>query len=213
MSQDLSNQLVQAYDELDISFEQRNSLDIYLNLIKNKDEETWAHSIRVGLKSKELAEYTNTIHPKSLFYPGLLHDVGKVAVDSNSLKKKEGFDDKDMRELQKHVLDGYRILKDIHDFSARVLLYHHYFQERGYPKKIPVAEFNISRGEELNAVYCGRLLSLVDFYDAMTTRNNKKFVGKEKSVLEDKENAKNILIKANHDQKYLIEKLYEKGIF
>ena len=48
-------------------------------------------------------------------------------VDPKSLKKKIGYTDKDHEELKKHVMYGYRMLRGIHDFSARVLLFHHYF--------------------------------------------------------------------------------------
>ena len=176
MVRDLESELYQAYNGLGILPEQQESISVYLNLIKNKDIPTWEHSVRVGNLGKEVAEYTKVVHPKALAYAGWLHDVGKTLVDSNSLKKKDDFTEKDMKELEKHVMYGYNILKDIHDFSARVLLYHHYFQENGYPKRIPVSNIDFSKGNELMALYCGRFLSIVDFYDALKTKRNYNFV-------------------------------------
>ena len=60
-----------------------------MGLVRNRDTETWEHSIRVGLIGAEVAEFTHIIEPKGLFYPGLLHDVGKALINPKSLKKKK----------------------------------------------------------------------------------------------------------------------------
>jgi HD-GYP domain-containing protein (c-di-GMP phosphodiesterase class II) len=208
----LKEKLEEKFDEFQLVREQRDSLELYLDTIRNKDEETWEHSIRVGIMGADIAEFTHIIEPKGLFYPGLLHDVGKTLVNPKSLKKKKDFGPKDMEELKKHVLYGYKLLRGIHDFSARVLLYHHYYQERGYPKILPEAEIDISKGTDLLILYCGRLLSIADFYDAATNRKNEKFAT---GILEipDPDKIKQVLLASNPDQKYLIEQLYKKGIF
>lgn len=211
---DLENRLKTTYDELGIIPKQRESLDYHLSLLKEKDLETYNHSIRVGLKSKEVAEYINEFPTNALFYPGLLHDIGKVKTNLETLQKKEGFDKNDMKELRKHVLDGYNMLKDIHNFSARVLLYHHSFQKKSYPLRFP-KEASIEFPEENDFVLrCARLLSIVDFYDAVNSRNNNKFSSNEEDIVSvDREQAKYILLKENVDQAYLIEELYKEGIF
>ena len=82
----------------------------------------------MGLKGKLIAEYTHIVNPKTLYYPGLLHDVGKILTNPNSLNKTQGFNQKDAKELSNHPIDSYKILRGIHDFSAEVALRHHYFQ-------------------------------------------------------------------------------------
>jgi len=207
----LEEKLEEKFDQFELVKEQRESLRLYLGLVRNRDEETWEHSVRVGLKGAEVAEFTHVIEPKGLFYPGLLHDVGKALVDPKSLKKKKDFGEKDMDELRKHVIYGYRMLRGIHDFSARVLLFHHWFQERGYPRVLPKREIDFSKGTNALVLYCGRLLSVVDFYDAASNRRNEKFVtGGE---LPDKEKVRQSLLKFNPDQDYLIGELYNAGIF
>ncbi|VVB77797.1 HD domain protein [uncultured archaeon] len=208
----LETQLEEKFDEFALIKKQRDSLNLYLGLVRNRDEETWEHSVRVGLKGTEVAGYTHIIEPKALFYSGLLHDVGKSLVDPKSLKKKKDFGPKDMEELRKHVMLGYKLLRGIHDFSARVLLFHHYFQENGYPRAIPSKEIDISKGTNVLILYCGRLLSIVDFYDAASNRKNEKFVPGATEI-PDHEKVKESILKFNSDQKYLIEQLYEKGIF
>ncbi|MBR9706020.1 HD domain-containing protein [Candidatus Pacearchaeota archaeon] len=207
--------LEQAYDELEISGQQRGSIGTYLGLIYNKDVPTWEHSVRVGLIGKKIAQYTHIVEPKALFYPGLLHDSGKPLVDSASLNA-ENFDEDDMKELERHVLYGYKLLKDIHPFSAAVLLFHHYFQENKYPKHLPANWDNgYTEGEKALIKYCGRLLSIADTYDAMTTRTNNKFVedGTERVKKLTPEEAREKMFATNKDQTFLIEQLYKEEIF
>jgi len=208
----LETRLEEKFEEFKLVDEQRKSLMLYLGLVRNRDEETWEHSVRVGLKGAEVAEFTHIIEPKGLFYPGLLHDVGKALVNPKSLKKKKDFGEKDMKELRRHVMYGYRMLRGIHDFSARVLLFHHYFQERGYPKVVPLPEIDFSKGTNALAFYCGRLLSVIDFYDAASNRRNEKFVPGN-TELPDREQIRQSLLRFNKDQTYLIGQLYEAGIF
>ncbi|MFA5259163.1 MAG: HD domain-containing protein [Candidatus Pacearchaeota archaeon] len=212
MKDKLEDKLEAKFDEFGLVRTQRDSLNVYLELIRKRDEETWEHSVRVGLLGAEVAQFTNIIEPKGLFYPGLLHDVGKTLVNPASLKKKKDFGPKDMEELKKHVMYGYRMLRGIHDFSARVLLFHHYFQENGYPHAIPSEEIDLSKGTDALILYCGRLLSLVDFYDAASNRKNEKFT-KDISEAPSHEKVKQTMLKFNFDQKYLIERLYSQGIF
>ncbi|MDP2925472.1 MAG: HD domain-containing protein [Nanoarchaeota archaeon] len=211
---ELEERLEEKFHEYSLVDEQRKSLLLYLGLVKKKDDEIWEHSVRVGLKCGDIAEFTHIIEPKGLFYPGLLHDVGKAMVNSDSLKKKTGFGPKDMRELRKHVFYGYNLLKGIHEFSAEVLLLHHYFQEnsRGYPKRLPRRFHGFSKGTRALIVYCGRLLSIADFHDAAKYRKNDKFTPGMTSGL-DQDGVKQALLEFNPDQSYLIEELYNKGIF
>lgn len=207
----LDQKLEEYFMDLEISEDQQDSLRLYLGLLKNKDIPTWEHSIRVGLKGVEVAEFTHIMDPRALFYSGLLHDVGKCLTDDSSLKKTEGFDEKDMQEIKKHPLDGYRLLKGIHDFAARVLLYHHYFSGEGYPKRIPPTDIDFSKGTEVNILFYARVLSLIDFYDAMMNRENSKFGDTPKKM--SREKGKKIILEANSDQSYLLNQLYDAKLF
>jgi response regulator RpfG family c-di-GMP phosphodiesterase len=212
----LTDKLEQAFVDLEISSEKQGSILHYLELIKDKDKPTWAHSVRVGLKGIEVAEYSKILNPKALFYSGVLHDIGKYCVNSESLKKKEGFNQQDMEELKKHPLNSYLILKDIHHFSARVALFHHYFSEQKYPEELPEEEIkeelSSTEGDKTNVLFYARILNLIDFYDAAKTRKNEKFSDGIKKMKTSKE-VKILLIEFNPDQEYLIESLYEGKIF
>jgi response regulator RpfG family c-di-GMP phosphodiesterase len=208
----LTERLEQSFLDLSINEQQQTSLRGYLNLLKIRDEPTYEHSVRVGLKGIELANFTHIVEPKALYYPGLLHDIGKSLTDPSSLKKTEGFNERDMKEMRKHVLDGYRMLRGIHDFSANVLLYHHWYQgDKSYPKVLPKLNTKFSREKTAVIAYCGRLLALIDFYDAAKFRRNNKF-GAEEGTLKTPEQVKTMLLEHNPDQKCLIDALYSAGI-
>ena len=203
--------LDKAFDDLEIDEKNRTSVKAYLQIVRNRDEETYEHSVRVALKGMEVAELLE-LDPKALFYAGCLHDVGKAETDPDSLKKKKGFNDKDKKELKKHPLAGYRMLRGIHDFSAEILKSHHVYQKDGYPKNMPKSKVEFSKGTEVMIAYYSRLLGLIDFYDAMSHRKNDKF-SPGKPRLPTKEEGKKILLDANKDQERLINSLYDKGIF
>ena len=91
---DLEEQLESAYNELGIEPQNRERINVFLSLIKQRDPETYAHSIRVGLRARKIAQYMH-IDEKALFYTGTLHDVGKSLIGSEILRKTEGFNEKD----------------------------------------------------------------------------------------------------------------------
>lgn len=190
----------------------------YILALQNKDKDTFEHSIRVAYLSKKIAEFTNIAPKKTLWLPGLVHDVGKLVVDPDLLTKK-AFDEKDMQKMKRHIEYGCELLLNGMEFSAMVLFYHHFFKPNApYPRQ---EDFNrifgdrvqrFTEGTRTLAKYCGRLVSVADVYDAITTRtNDRNSLGTLR--LPTKEEARDILIRENNDQEHLIARLYERGIF
>ena len=214
IERNLESELEQSFIDLQILPDQQKYLKAYFELLGVKDKPTRDHCIRVGLKCKDVAVFTNITDPKSLYYPGLLHDAGKLTVKSESLKKVDGFSESDMQELKSHVMEGYKMLRGHHDFSANVLLYHHWFQgERSYPDVMPEMDRKFSRGTEVTIMYLARLLSVVDFWDAATTRANEKFTADGTTRIKSPQEVRELILKHNPDQKYVINRLYDSGIF
>jgi len=207
----LEEKLQQVYLDLKIDDKNIGSLNACLGIIKGRDVPTYEHCVRVGLKGRDVGDFINQ-EPKILFYSGLLHDIGKILTNQGSLKKNTGFNSKDMKELKKHPKEGYVILKEIHGFSAEVLLRHHLFQEKPYPEILPDLPEEFSKSTRVMIDYFSRLLALIDFYDALTTRKNDKFE-KGKIRLPTKKESKQIIIEKNRDQEYFINRLYNEGIF
>jgi putative nucleotidyltransferase with HDIG domain len=192
--------------ETEVKADDQSSINAYLTLLKIKDDATYEHSLRVGLLASRIGSYLH-LDAKALLFAGLLHDVGKSLVNPETLKKTVGFGQADKKEMDDHVMFGYRMLRGKFDFTAEIILRHHLFQERGYPADIPEPLHDTSLGTEVMKNYYGRILALADFYDALTSRNNDAFGGKPDHV-----KAKEIYLEKNSDQKKLIEELYANGI-
>jgi hypothetical protein len=218
----LEGQLDRTFYDLGISPERQKSLRGYLEMVKQKHPPTHDHLIRTAITGVQVARYTNgLVEENAIFYPGLLHDVGKIKTDVAILDKKVGFNDKDREALSKHPIDSHEILKDEYAFSAVVDLFHHYFQgERSYPKMSRHALRSLVSGKAKNfsnetwstALFCARLVSLVDFYDAATTRENDYFSpGTPRHLSSDE--AKQFILKSNPDKATFINNLYKVGIF
>jgi len=205
----LEDQLEGEFNELDISIKNRESVKTYLNLLKIKDQQTYEHSIRVGLLSSRIARHMH-LDPKAMLFAGTLHDIGKALIPPETLQKTEGFDEKDMVKMKKHPESSYQMLRGVHEFSAEIALRHHIYQEKGYPKRLPKSNIPFSSNSQLMINFFARILSLADFYDAVSLRVNDKF-GEKRKLSSDEVRA--IVLMKNRDQKHLIEDLYANGIF
>lgn len=216
---DLMQRIEQDFEVLSTQPQARKKFMPYLEALKNKDIATFEHSIRVAYLGRDIAEFTNLVPAKTLWLPGLAHDVGKLLISPETLTKKVGFNEQDMAQMTNHVEYGCKMLLGVADFSAFALFYHHFFKSKGgYPpeadfKKIFGTHFDSwSEGSKTLAKYCGRLIAVADFYDAITTRKNDKF-SPGQPRLPTPEESKQILTAENKDQTYLIERLYNAGIF
>ncbi|MBM3199475.1 HD domain-containing protein [Candidatus Woesearchaeota archaeon] len=203
----LEKQLEEMYDRLGVSEKNQGSINTYLSMLRLKDQATYEHSIRVGLLGVGVAEYAD-LDKKAMFFAGTLHDIGKIMIRPEVLKKSGKYTKKDIREMQQHPKYGYRLLSGVHDFSAEVALRHHKYQSMSYPKKNYKPKVHFSKDTMINLDLHAKMLAIVDFYDAINTRDNQKF-GKKLS----KEEAKRVLTKTYSEHKDLIEELYLNQVF
>jgi HD-GYP domain-containing protein (c-di-GMP phosphodiesterase class II) len=92
----------------------------------------------------------------------LLHDVGKIGVPDNVLRKKAELDDREWEAMQKHpLLAGLMVSKvGFLEGALPILLYHHErYDGSGYPFGLQ------GSGIPLEA----RIFTVVDAFDAMTS--------------------------------------------
>ncbi len=199
----LTVQLYKKIGEFHLSKDQKDLLFLFLDSIRGHDLETYFHCIRVGLKGAE-ASHAFNLNPKPLFYAGLLHDIGKISVEGEILRKVKGFSEEDFKKIKKHPWAGYFLLRKAYPFSAEILLRHHRYGQNPYPAKLPRTRYNRKLMEKY-----AQLPSLVDFHDALTSRNNEKF----NINVNDKESVKKILVENHKEQEGLINKIFDNGIF
>lgn len=169
---------------------------------------TYEHSLRVGLISREIAVVTGA-DQCAMLLAGLTHDIGKQDVPLAVLDCQTAWTDWHQRQIRKHVMTGYRRLRERGlDFTASVMVWHHKFQRNPYPRVMPAppAHFTPQTLQIANAY--GRLLALADSYDALHRVNSKH----DFQQLSD-EQIHELMLQGNEDLRLLVDELYEEGVF
>ncbi|MGI6168582.1 MAG: PAS domain S-box protein [Christensenellales bacterium] len=164
------------------------------------------HSRRVShiceLMAQELG--MNDREVKELTTAGLLHDIGKIAIDGRILNKLGPLSEDEWRDIRRHPEIGYRILgsvNDLSDIANCVLAHHERWDGMGYPQRL--------KGEE--TLLPARIIALADAFDAMISeRPYGRVHTQEEAMLELCKNSGTQL------DPYLVEvfqRLFEKGTF
>jgi PAS domain S-box/diguanylate cyclase (GGDEF) domain/uncharacterized domain HDIG len=151
---------------------------------KNKREEQ--HSKRVSELCKSMAEALglHEVEIEELKTAGLLHDIGKIAIDENILNKPGKLTNDEWEEIMRHPEIGYRILNTVQHMSEianYVLAHHERWDGTGYPKSL--------KGEEIPLQ--SRIIAVADAFDAMTSeRSYRNALSEENAILELEKNAR-----------------------
>ncbi len=156
------------------------SLYTFANIIDAKDTYTRGHSIRVALYSKEIARRMkkSADEQERIYRIALLHDIGKVGVTDDILKKAGRLNDNEIEIIKKHAEIGGHILEKFGsiDGLADGAGYHHErIDGKGYPEGL--------KDKEIPEV--ARIICIADSYDAMSSsRCYRKGLGEEYIVSE-----------------------------
>lgn len=133
--------------------------------LKSFDDYTFAHCVNVCILSVAIGRHTGLAKEalQDLGVGAILHDVGKVLVPENILKKPGALTDNEFQVMRTHAELGAEVLrstKEISDESRYVASQHHEkYDGTGYPKKI---------GKDDIHLYA-RIGAVADVYDAMTS--------------------------------------------
>lgn len=202
----LEDAVSDQFDRHRVGMRVRETIRSFLAVLKCRDLETYRHSLRVGIVAARIGEHVR-MDPKPLLYGGLLHDIGKTLVDPGVLTKRTRFDESDYEAIRSHVMDGYRMLRGILDFTADTIVRHHSFQERGYPAVLPepLHRYGPNGRERLDAY--GKLLMTADVYDAAHRRNDRG------EGVRTGDDIRCLMTKMFPDELGLIDTLYLEDIF
>lgn len=134
-----------------------------INTLYEKNRREELHSRRVSELSEKLARAYGMGEKAAseLRLVGLLHDIGKIAIDEAILNKDEELDSDQWRQMKRHCEIGYRLLSSVEEmasFALPILCHHERYDGRGYPKALA--------GEEIPLA--SRIISIADAFDAMT---------------------------------------------
>jgi putative nucleotidyltransferase with HDIG domain len=132
--------------------------------IDGKDPYTRGHSERVARFSLAIAERLDfsDAEMEKLRVSALLHDVGKIGIDDNILKKPAALTDEEFQIMKQHPQKGFKIMSQIpamKDFLPGMYMHHEMIDGNGYPQGL--------KGDEIPMQ--ARIVSVADTFDAMTT--------------------------------------------
>lgn len=162
MVEEKTRQLMSHQREL--SYSQVLNIFAIGNIIEARDVYTRGHTERVTYFAVELAERLgwreNQIVDLGIGSP--LHDIGKIGVPDEILKKQGPLTFREFEIMKKHPEIGYRMVRgtDLAPLTVGCIIYHQErFDGRGYP-------FGLA-GENIPPE--GRLMAVCDAFDAMTS--------------------------------------------
>ena len=139
-------------------------LTMLTGAIEARDPYTRGHSSRVTELAEALARRLGWGEERiaSLRLGGPLHDIGKLAVSDDVLRKEGRLDADELAEIREHPKNGARLLLRVAALRAAIpyVLYHHErWDGTGYPSG--------KAGEEIPLE--ARILAVADAFDAMTS--------------------------------------------
>jgi hypothetical protein len=134
--------------------------------LAEKDLYTEEHTRRVALRAVQLGDALGLAPERlrNLAVGGLLHDIGKLSVPDEVLKKPGALTAAEFEFVEEHPERGRMLLRELGGFDERVLRlvrdHHERLDGSGYP--------NGAHGDEIDLDT--RILSVCDVYDALLSR-------------------------------------------
>ncbi len=132
--------------------------------VDQKDPYTSGHSNRVGCYARALGEDLGLDNEslQMLEWSALLHDVGKIGIRDEVLKKPGRLSDEEFAHIKEHPVRSFHVVRGIPQLAAALdgVLYHHeHYDGSGYPDGLA--------GEQIPLQ--ARIIQIADVFDALTT--------------------------------------------
>jgi putative two-component system response regulator len=134
------------------------------NLVEARDSYTGDHVQRVQALALELGTALGWT-PEAIVkleYGSLLHDIGKIAIPETILNKPDKLTPKEFEVMRTHTVIGAKILQDIPHLRGAIPYVRHHHERwdgSGYPDGLDGDDIPLE----------GRLMAVVDFFDALTS--------------------------------------------
>lgn len=160
-------------------------MNMFAGLIDTKDKYTKGHSTRVSYYAKEIARrmQLGEEEVRKIGYIALLHDIGKIGVPDQVLKKPESLTGEERTVIEEHTIMGGKVLENftaIEGLKDGALYHHERFDGMGYP-------FGL-KGKEIP--FYARIIGVADSFDTMNSdRIYRDRLPKEKILDELKKNS------------------------
>jgi len=171
------------YNDLEESY--FKTVEVLANSIEARDQYTAGHTSRVWQITHDIAKSFDWDQQKlkELRMGSILHDIGKIGVPDAILNKKGSLTSNEFSVMRTHPELGAHIIRQIKFLNPALpyILYHHErFDGKGYPSGLKAEDIPIE----------GRLLAVVDTYDAITSdRPYRKGRSRKEAITEIKNHA------------------------
>ncbi|HTK32237.1 MAG TPA: HD domain-containing phosphohydrolase [Candidatus Saccharimonadaceae bacterium] len=138
-----------------------------LTALKDHDEYTYAHCVNVSILSVSMGQVLGLSRQAlaDLGVSALLHDIGKISVPGDVLRKPASLTADEWSQMRRHPLEGLKMLTRLPGLSPltldsmRVCLEHHMnFDRTGYP----------DIAHEWGQATLSRIVAVADCFDAIT---------------------------------------------
>lgn len=160
----IANTLERKNAELNLVIAYDTTLEGWAKTLELKDKETEGHSRRVTETTLDLAEAMGVPAEdlEHIYRGAILHDIGKLAVPDNILKKEGPLTKEEREVISRHPETAYNLLKQIPYLEKALEIpycHHEKLDGSGYPRGL--------RGEEIPLA--ARMFAVVDVWDALSS--------------------------------------------
>ena len=179
----LSIESVRLYESM--KKDQANIIRALSSLVDAKDHYTLGHSQKVSAYAVRVAEKMklDEKETENIKYAALLHDIGKIGIPDDIIKKPSKLSDDEFKIVVQHPVIGARIIKEIASLAGMVpiILHHHErFDGKGYPNGLKGKDIPVG----------ARIVHAADAYDTMVSaRSYRDMLPSELAISELRKNA------------------------
>lgn len=157
-----SHRLVRELREMSIAM-----VRSLVSAVDQKDQYTCGHSLRVAYFATALAQCVGLgeVDLQMLQWAGLLHDVGKIGIRDNVLKKEGKLTAEEFSHIKEHPVRSHKVVQEVPQLSQALdgILYHHErYDGSGYPAG--------RKGEQIPLQ--ARIIQIADVFDALTSNRS-----------------------------------------
>lgn len=178
----LNKNLVNAQKKL-----KRAEIDMISTLIltaEAKDPYTHGHSKRVAEYSLAIAQAMNLTEEEQMIIErsAILHDLGKIGIDDNILRKDDTLDEEEWKIMKDHPqksIDILNPLKFLEKEKEIILSHHEMIDGSGYPNGLMGNDIPLG----------SQIIAVADAFDAMNTARSYRAALPEKKIVDELKNA------------------------
>ena len=137
-----------------------------LSKLREEDEYSYSHSVNVAVLAVAFARYMS--FPKSTQFEvgmaGMFQDLGNAMIPAELLNAPRALSNEELVIMKRHPRLGYEYVKKTPGFTQEILMgiydHHERYNGSGYPRGLDCEKISMT----------GRILAMVDVYDALTSK-------------------------------------------